>query len=177
MFPNEHAVLKKSHSAPSSIKILQFTPFFDDNGLMRAKSDIDYETKHSILLYWNHPVVEKFLKSEHLRNSHEETEYVRNVVQQNYWILGIRNALRLINANCVVCLKGNVQTNQPMMTDIPEEGLETNRPFFNVRIDLFAHFIVKIGRRQEKRCCCLFTCLAIRAVHIEVVPDWILIDA
>ena len=57
-----------------------------------------------------------------------------------------------------------------MMADIPEESLETNKPFFNVRIDLFAHFIVKIGRRQEKRCCFLFTCLAIRAVHIEVVP-------
>ena len=55
------------------------------------------------------------------------------------------------------------------MVDLPEERLDASTVFTNVGVD-FGPFIVKIGRRNEKRFCCLFACLTMRAVHIEVVP-------
>ena len=56
------------------------------------------------------------------------------------------------------------------MADLPEERLDASTAFTNVGVDYFGSFIVKIVRRNEKRWCCLFTCLTMRAVHIEVVP-------
>ena len=55
------------------------------------------------------------------------------------------------------------------MADLHEERLDASTAFTNIGVDHFGPFTVKIGRRKEKRWCCLFTCLTVRAVHIEVV--------
>ena len=86
------------------------------------------------------------------------------------WILGIRNALRSIKNQCVTCRKGRAQTIAPVMADLPEERLDASTALANVGVDYFGTFIVKIGRRNKKRRCCLFTCLTMRAALIEVVP-------
>ena len=46
------------------------------------------------------------------------------------------------------------------MTDLP--------PFSLVGIDYFGSFMVKQGRSQVKRYGCIFMCLTVRAVHIEI---------
>ena len=174
-FGEEMKSLKAEKEIPKGIKILQFSPFLDEEGLIRAKSRIgksqlDFNAKHPILLHWKHHEVEFFLRNEHKDYQHEGTEHVRNIVQQKMWILGIRNALRSIKNKCITCRKGGAQTIAPVMAGLSEERLDASTAFTNVGVDYFGPFIVKIGRKNEKRWCCLFTCLTMRAVHIEVVP-------
>ena len=174
-FGEEMKSLKAEREIPKASKILQFSPFLDEEGLIRAKgrigkSKLDFNAKHPILLHWKHHAVELFLRKEHKDNQHEGTEHVRNIVQEKMWILGIRNALRSIKNKCVTCRKGRAQTIAPVMADLPEKQLDASTAFTNVGVDYFGPFIVKIGRRNEKRWCCLFTCLTMRAVHIEMVP-------
>ena len=109
-------------------------------------------------------MVELFLRNDHKDNEHEGTEHVRNIVQQKMWIIGIRNALRSVTSKCVICSKGRAQTIATVMADLTEQA------FTNVGVEYFGPFIVKIGRSNEKRLCCIFTCLTMRPVHIEVVP-------
>ena len=174
-FGDKMKSLKAERKFQKGSKILQFSPFLDEEGLIRAKgrigkSHLDFDAKHSILLYWNYHAVELFLPDEHKDNQHEGTEHLRNIVQTNMWILGIRNALRSIKNKSVTCRKGRAQTIAPAMADLPEERLDASTAFTNVRVDYFGPFIVKIERRKENEWCCLFTCLTMRVVHIEVVP-------
>ena len=164
--------LKVEKEIPKGSKILQFSPFLDEEGLIRAKgriskSQLDFYTRPPLLLHWKHQAAEFFLRNED--NQHEGTDHVTNIVQQKMWILGIRNALRSIINKCVTCKKGRAKTIAPVMEDLPEERLDASTAFTNVGVDYFGPFIVKIGRRDEKEMCCLFTFLTIE-VHIEVVP-------
>ena len=174
-FAEEMKSLKVENEIPKNSKILQFSSFIDQQGLIRAqgrigKSQLNFETKHPILLHWKHHVVELFLKNEHKNSHHEGTEHVRYIVQQKFWILGIRNALRSTKNKCIRCRKGRTQTKAPVMADLPEERLVASTVFANVGVDYFGSFTVEIDRRYEKRWCCLFTCLTVLAVHIEIVP-------
>ena len=174
-FAEQMKSLKAENEILKNSKILQFFPFIDQQGLIRAqgrigKSQLNFETKHPILLPCKHHVVELFLRNEHKNSHHEGTEHVRNIVQQKIWILGIRNALRSIKNKCIRRRKGRTQTKAPVIADLPEERLVASTVFSNVGVDYFGPFTVKIGRRNEKRWCCLFTCLTVRAIHIEIVP-------
>ena len=167
--------LKTEKEIPKGSKILQFLPLIDQRGLIRAKdrigkSQLDFNEKHPVLLHWKHHVVELFLRNDYKNNSPEGTEHVKNIVQQRFWIIGVRNALRSIKNKCITCRRGRAQTMTPVMAELPTERLDASTAFANVGVDYFGPFTVKIGRRNEKRWCCLFTCLTVRAVHIEIVP-------
>ena len=44
-------------------------------------------------------------------------------------------------------------------------------PFSSVGIDYFGPILVKVKRSTDKRYGCVLTCLAMRAIHIEIAYD------
>ena len=55
------------------------------------------------------------------------------------------------------------------MANLPEDRVTANKPPFTfVGVDFLGPFIVKRGRSEVKRYGCIFTCMTIKAVHIEV---------
>ena len=136
-FAEEMKSLKSKKEFPKNSKTLKFSPFHDKQGLIRkqgriGKSQLNFETKHSVLLHWKHHVVELFLRNEHKNSHHEGTEHIRNIVQRKFWILGIRNALRSIKNKHIRCRNGRAQTKAPVMADLPEERLDASTVFSNV---------------------------------------------
>ena len=105
-----------------------------------------------------HPAVQLLSERAHRGNLHEGTEYVRNMLQQEYWIIGLRNALRKIKSRCIKCRHRNANPIHPPMADLPRERLDEHVfPFTHSSFDYFGLLEVKLLRRTLKRWCCLFT--------------------
>lgn len=54
------------------------------------------------------------------------------------------------------------------MADLPSDRVDPSTPFTYCGVDYFGPFFVKEGRKELKRYGALFTCMASRAIHIEI---------
>ncbi len=58
------------------------------------------------------------------------------------------------------------------MVDLPPPRLRLFKPaFHSTGMDCFGPFLVKVGRRTEKRWGLLFKCLTTRAVHLKILTS------
>ena len=56
-----------------------------------------------------------------------------------------------------------------IMADLPKDRFEGAAPFTYCLVHMFEPFKVKVKQKEVKCCGTMFTCLANRAVHIEVL--------
>ena len=137
-------------------------------------TSMPYETRHPILLDGRHPLVRLFLDEQHCANHDEGIEYLRSVISQRFWILRLRSVLHSLKISCNVCRRFAPSVVQPEMANLPPERLgDRKHPFTYVGVDYFGPVTVTVKRRSEKRWCFLFTCLTVRAVHIEVCCQYV----
>ena len=70
---------------------------------------------------------------------------------------------------CGGCKQSRAQPGEQFMGDLPSDRLTPEKPpFSQIGVDFFGSFEVKQGRSIVKRYGCIFTCLAIRATHVEI---------
>ncbi|XP_055634234.1 uncharacterized protein LOC129774508 [Toxorhynchites rutilus septentrionalis] len=70
---------------------------------------------------------------------------------------------------CIQCKVTKSRPRCPRMAALPVQRVTPfQRPFSFVGLDYFGPITVSLGRRSEKRWVVLFTCLVIRAVHLEI---------
>ena len=155
-------------------KLLQLTPITDEKGLLRVggrlkHASIPYSSKHQLILPKVNRVSELILCHYHNENAHGGYQHTLSVSRQKYWIIGGRTIAKRIVKRCIFCRKRDAKASIQLMADLPPERLGIMQPaFYNTGVDFFGPYQVKIKRSRHKRWGVLFTCLAIRAVHIEV---------
>ena len=77
--------------------------------------------------------------------------------------------MRRVLRDCFKCRGRNAPTGEQKMANLPLERATSDRPLFTfVGVEYFGPMVVKQRRNHVKRYGCLFTCLALRAVHIEI---------
>ncbi|XP_055590641.1 uncharacterized protein LOC129742723 [Uranotaenia lowii] len=156
--------------------LYQMTPFMDENRVMRMNSRIvaapstAYETKYPVFLPKEHRVTYLLVHSYHRRFLHGNNETVVNELRQRFQIPHLRALVRRVGKECQMCRIKKAVPKPPIMAPLPAVRLTPFiKPFTHTGIDYFGPQMVKQGRSLVKRWVALFTCLTIRAVHLETV--------
>ncbi|XP_073820609.1 uncharacterized protein [Musca autumnalis] len=177
-FAFELDILKSGGSIPKSSELYSLSPYIDENNLMRVYGRIDaasclpIETRRPIILSPKHRLAELIVVHEHKLMKHQNFEATIAAIRRRYWIPRLRKLLKSCISKCNVCKLRSVSPTPPFMGSLPSDRLTPNvRPFAYTGLDYFGPITITIGRRHEKRWVALFTCLTIRAIHLEIAFD------
>ena len=178
-YPDEVKCLSVNSEIPKSSVIYSLDPFTDTDGVLRVRgrlrnATLPYESKYPAILPNSHHVTILIIRETHEYTAkHMGKEFVLSALRRKYWVPQVRPLIRRILKECMLCkMIGGKLCNQ-RMADLPLDRVqkESKYPFHSVGLDVFGPFMVKRGRSQEKRYGCIFTCLNMRAVHLETLSS------
>ena len=181
-FPNELEYLlnPKPNKAPDLVRNLNL--FLDHEGIIRAGEGrlgkckaFDYELKNPILLSKNHVLTNLIIHDCHKKVKHLGlTTTLRKIRMSGFWIPQARQVVKTqLQNECYLCKRfNNLAYKYPKVTNLPKHRVNLIKPFQNTGIDYTGHVFVKDSTNKcHKMYMLIFTCLEIRAVHIELVPN------
>ena len=176
-FHGEINALTNKKTIPNNSRLTSFTPYICQNGLLRARGrtsqvqNAEFDS-NPVILDGKHPVVRLLITHYHIQFNHANNETVLNELKQKYCIVRVRVALKSIVTHCPLCQLRRARPSIPQMADLPVARLaHSTNPFSHCGLDYFGPMTVTIGRRREKRWGVLFTCLTMRAVHLEIADS------
>ena len=147
----------------------------DEYGILRchgrfANADISEDMKCPKLLPRKNFFTELVILEIHGRLIHAGISHTLSQLRQEYWIPQGRAEVRRIIHQCVICKRHNGPSFcLPNMPPWPKERVSKAKPFTYVGLDYLGPIQVKEGNSVVKMWVCLFTCLAVRAIHLELV--------
>ncbi|XP_070549375.1 uncharacterized protein [Ptychodera flava] len=172
-FAQEIESVQNNQPIKKSSPIYRLDPIMKD-GLLRiggrlSHAMLPYEVKHPMLLPRGSLVSTLILQDIHRQVGHLGRNSMLDKLRQKYWILQANTAVRQIISRCTICRRYRAQVGEQMMADLPKDRLISNEPpFTRTGVDFFGPIEVKRGRTTVKRYGVVFTCLNMRAIHLEV---------
>ena len=128
-----------------------------------------FESRHQAILSSRSHVTEVIIRHIHTSEGHQGRQHVLACLRENYWVINANASVPRLLLKCVQCRRLQGRPLSQEMADLPADRVASGLPPFTfVGVDCFGPFFVKRGRATVKRYGVLFTCLTIRAVHIEV---------
>ncbi|KYN31629.1 hypothetical protein ALC56_14128 [Trachymyrmex septentrionalis] len=102
-------VLRILHIGFVKNKILFLIPFLNQYGVLRVggrlkTANMDYETKHPILLSKDHAIVKRIIRTEYVKNLHAGIQTTIYAVWNKFWPISAKVTIRNIK-KCVTCFK------------------------------------------------------------------------
>ena len=180
-FPKERNALEKGQLLPKNSRLLPFCPIWDkDHSVIRvggkiSNSSFSYSQPHPVILDGRHPSTKLIILSEHLCLMHAGPTLLLSFMNQRFHIMGVRKTVRFVTRQCITCKRHSIKPQDHLLGQQPPECVSLAAPFEKSGVDYAGPFQIKYGHVRKptivKTYICLFVCLTVKAVHLELVSD------
>ncbi len=169
-FPKEVEAAKKMQPLAKNSKLQPFRPLWDaDNSVLRVggrmtNSSLSCSQSHPVILDGKHLLTKLIIRADHLRLMHAGPTLLLSSLNQRFHVVGARRTVRSITRRCITCRRLTVEPQDQLLGQLPTERVTPAPPFEKTGVDYAGPF-------QIKHYICLFVCLAVKAVHLELVSN------
>ena len=176
-YPEEWAAVTAGKPVSTSSSVASLCPVLRGGvlcvgGRLARAGALSCDERHPAILPKRHHVSELIMRYYHERTAHAGREQTLAESRRQFWIVNGRALAKDIVRHCTSCRRINATPLSQQMAPLPEARVTAYQPpFSQTGVDFFGPLYVKHGRGTAKRWGCLFTCLATRAVHLEVAPS------
>ena len=181
-YSSELSSLKENSCVSKTSSLLTLNPVLDKDGLLRvggrlSRADISSNEKNPIIIPGKHYLAILIIRYYHELVLHQGRHFTEGAIRSGgFWIVGGKRVISSVIFQCFKCRKLRARVQIQQMSDLPVDRLTPAPPFTFVGLDVFGPWSVvarrtRGGLAQSKCWAVLFTCLTIRAIHIEVITD------
>ena len=93
------------------------------------------------------------------------------ICSSRFWVVNGSSLVGHHISKCVTCRKLRSAPQQQMIAELPTDRFEDAPPFTFSAVDYFGPIRIREGRKKMKRYGVLFTCMASRAIHLEIATS------
>lgn len=179
-FESEIRALRDNKAIPNNSKLRHLNPLLDAKGLLRVGgrlkfAELQYESKHPLVLSHQSKLTELIIVHEHVRHCHAGANATLAAIRQLYWPIRARGLIKNLVHKCVKCFRSRPHTSEQIMGNLPVNRVTPSKPFTNTGVDFCGPIYLREGKRRGakriKSYVAVYICMAVKAVHLEVVSD------
>ncbi|XP_042150458.1 uncharacterized protein LOC121838334 [Ixodes scapularis] len=181
-YANELECLSQGKGVQKSSPLWKLDPRIDDKGLLRVggrlnNAQLSQEERRPLIIPGKHHVALLLVRYYHEQIKHQGRHITEGAIRSaGFWIIGAKRCIASYIHGCVMCCRLRGRQLDQKMADLPVDRLSTEPAFTYVGVDVFGPWNVTArrtrgGEASSKRWAVLFTCMSIRAVHIEVIES------
>ena len=183
VYGSEILALKENKPLPKNSPIVSLNPFLGSDEILRVGGRLKNapvlisREKHPVIIPGKHHIAKLIVLQFHEEVQHQGRLFTEGAIRKGgFWITGGKRLVSSVIFSCVKCRRLRRKLEGQMMADLPSDRLEEAPPFTYVGLDVFGPWSITTrrtrgGQANSKRWAVLFTCLCIRAIHIEVIGE------
>ena len=138
-------------------------------------SELTAAMMHPIILHRKSRLARLLTEQIHKRAKHAGPATTLSLLSISYYIIGAKRLVRSISRSCIICQRSYARKTGQQMAPLPACRTRPSPPFQLVGVDFAGPFLCRHGHTRRpvivKTYAAVFVCMAVKAVHLELVSD------